>query len=104
MKDVTLILISESKEQDATGVWRKTETSKEVFAKVDSIYSREFFDAGRNGLNPEYRFMVFAGDYSGEEECLYLNKMYSIYRTYENGDYMELYVERKGGSNGEGDN
>lgn len=60
------------------------------------------FEAGRNGLNPEWRFNVFAGDYQGETVVEYHGATYSIYRTYENDDYIELYVERKGGTDGKG--
>ena len=65
-----------------------------------SISRREFFEAGRNGLNPEFRFDVFQGDYQGETVVEYHGATYSVYRTYESGDYMELYAERKGGTDG----
>ena len=41
----------------------------------------------------------------GETVCEYNGESFSIYRTYEtDSDYIELYVERKGGTNGEKDN
>ena len=50
-------------------------------------------------------FTVVAGDYSGESLCEYRGKTYSIYRTYiNNADYIELYVQREGGSNGKESN
>ena len=51
---------------DEYKVARKVRTGKEVFCKVDSVTRAEFFDAGRSGLNPEYRITMFAGDYNGE--------------------------------------
>lgn len=74
----------------------------EVYCERHSISRSEFFNAGRNGLNPQFVFTVFKGDYMGETVCEYEGQSYSIYRTYEtDSDYIELYVERKGGTNGE---
>lgn len=94
------------------GVKVPTENSRQVFCKVRSITRAEFFDGGRNGLNPQLRFDVFRGDYNGESVLEYHGKRYAIYRTYqpevsdaryvtrqENTDCIELYAERKGGTN-----
>lgn len=60
----------------------------------------EFFDAGRNGLNPEYQFTLFAGDYEGEPVVIYNGSPFSVYRTYHaRTDVIELYCERRGGTN-----
>lgn len=94
-------LISTTKQQDDYGVWRTTETEREVFCQVDSVTRAEFFDGGRNGLNPQFRVTMFAEDYEDEAILEYRGKRYSIYRTYQNrNDDIELYVERKGGTNG----
>jgi hypothetical protein len=50
-------------------------------------------------LNPEYVFTVFFADYEDETVCEFHGKRYAIYRTYHDGDQMELYAERKGGTN-----
>lgn len=94
-------LVSTSQTQDAFGVWRQTETKRDVFCQVDSVTRAEFFEAGRSGLNPEFRFTLFAGDYNGESIVIFNGKAYSVYRTYHaRTDEIELYVERKGGING----
>lgn len=94
-------LIVETREQDEYGRWVATRTAKEVMCQVDSVTRAEFFEAGRNGLNPEYRFTMFFGDYSGESIVEYNGNTYSVYRTYlRRTDTIELYVERKGGTNG----
>ena len=94
-------LLSTTKTQDQFGVWRETITEREVFCQVDSVTASEFFNGGRNGLNPEYRMTMFGGDYAGETMLIYDGKTYSIYRTYQRrDDTIELYVERKGGTNG----
>lgn len=96
-----LTLLSVTKSQNQYGVWEKTITERQVFCQVDSVTRAEFFEAGRNGLNPEYRFTVFFDDYQGEETCVYKGKAYGIYRTYHSStDKLELYVQRKGGTNG----
>ena len=88
--------------QDDYGVWQQTATTRQVFAQVDSVTRAEFFEGGRNGLNPEYRFTLFFGDYDGEDTVVYNGLQYAIYRTYQGRtDTVELYVERKGGTNGD---
>ncbi len=94
-------LIAVTTARDECGVMRKTETSKQVFCRVDSVTASEFFEGGRNGLNPEYRMTMFRHDYDGEPIVEYNGQRYSVYRTYiGRDDTIELYVERKGGSNG----
>ena len=100
--DNVLILQSMTREQDETGVWREAFTPRQVFCQVHSITRNEFFQAGRNGLNPSYMFTVFRADYEGEVICSFEGKDYAIYRTFlpEREDYIELYAERQGGANG----
>lgn len=99
--DSIIKLISERQEQDVNGVYRSVTSKRQVFCKVQSVSAREFFDGGRNGINPEYKFTVFSGDYKGERTLEFEKQNYGIYRTYRaEGDYTELYAERKGGING----
>lgn len=94
-------LISTTKEQDENGVWRETTSRRMVFCNVSSVTASEFFEGGRNGLNPQFRMVMFFGDYQGETILEYNGATYAIYRTYQRGtDELELYVERKGGANG----
>ena len=100
-----IYLLESIKEQDEYGVWRESVNSREVFCQVDSVTRSEFFEGGRNGLNPEYRMTLFFGDYCGETDIIYNGKAYSVYRTYKGRkDEIELYVERKGGTNGKTQN
>ena len=92
--DDTLFLLQTTYEKDKYGQDIPLNTEREVFCKVGSVSRSEFFNAGRNGLNPQFTFTVFKGEYQGQS--------YAIYRTYmTDDDYIELYVERKGGTNGE---
>ena len=85
---------------DEYGVWKSRPTRRKVFAQVGSATRAEFFEGGRNGLNPEFVFTLFFGDYNNESELIYNDQQYAIYRTYHGRtDTIELYAERKGGSN-----
>ena len=96
-----ITLIQETNTQDDYGVWRTSEKECDVFCQVDSVTRAEFFEAGRNGLNPEYKFTMFFGDYNGERTVKYNGKRYTVYRTYHaRTDVIDLYVQREGGSNG----
>ena len=95
-----ITLIKKTPVQDDYGRWTTTKTKRDVFVQVDSISQAEFFEAGRNGLNPEFRFRMFNGDYDGETACEFHGDSYAVYRTYlRRNDVLELYVERKGGTN-----
>lgn len=94
-------LIKETRVQDDYGVWQPTRTARQVYANVLSTPQYEFFEAGRNGLKPAFKMTMFSGDYEGESIIEYAGETYSVYRTYQTGtDTIELYVERKGGTNG----
>ena len=95
-----ITLIAEAMSQDDNGVRRKTETKKDVFCQVDSVSRDEFYAGGRNGLNPEFRFTMFGPDYDGQRVIEFRGQRYGVYRTFQRRtDVLELYVERKGGTN-----
>lgn len=99
-KSSVVTLIQTEQQRDAYGVMRAVETSREVFCQVDSVTRQEFFEGGRNGLNPELRFTLFAYDYDGETVIEYNGQRYGVYRTFvSRTDSVELYAERKGGVN-----
>lgn len=96
-------LIGTTKTQDAYGVWRETPSAREVMCQVESITQREFYEGGRAGINPEFKFTMFFADYENELIVEYNKNTYAVYRTYRRkDDKIELYVERKGGTNGKG--
>ena len=100
-KSSVITLIGYTQTQDENGVWRQTPQERIVYCQVDSVTRAEFYEGGRNGLNPEYRFTMFAYDYQGEDTVRYNGRAYGIYRTYMGrDDTIELYAERKGGTNG----
>ncbi len=103
-RSTVINLIAEEKTKNEYGVWATTRTSRPVYCQVLSVTRAEFFEAGRNGFNPEFEFTMFFGDYNGEKVVEYNGETFAIYRVYHGrNDTIELYVERKGGTNG-GDN
>lgn len=100
-RSVVIKLISVTKTKNDYGVSVLTEESRDIYAQVYSVNQREFHEAGRNGLNPEFVFKVFGPDYQQESLVEYDGNRYTVYRTYQTRtDTLELYVERKAGSNG----
>ena len=94
-------LLAESRVKNEYGVYETTVTSTPAYAQVNSVTRSEFFEGGRNGLNPEFMFSMNFGNYHGERILEYNGATYSVYRTYQGRtDTIELYVERKGGTNG----
>lgn len=99
-KSDVITLIKSTRGQDEYGRWIQKTTSREVYCQIDSITQMEFFEGGRNGLNPEFRITMFLYDYEDETIVEYKENQYSVYRTYKRrNDVIELYVERKGGTN-----
>lgn len=102
-RSCVITLVSATTARNEYGILEETKTTRDVYAQVDSVTRSEFFEGGRNGLNPELQFRLFFGDYNDEREVIYDGKHYGVYRTYKGrGDVVELYTERKGGLNGNG--
>lgn len=94
-------LVSEEHKQDDIGQWTTTQTLKKVFAYIQSATQKEWFEGGRNGLNPQYKCSMFVGDYNGEDKVKIKDTIYTVYRTYCKDDTIELYLElRKGNEDG----
>lgn len=104
--DSVIFLISENMAQDRYGAWDSETVTRRAFCRVSSIDDTEFYEAGRQGLNPAVRVTVFHADYHGETKCRFESNDYSIYRTKKipNSDYIDLYLERRGGTNGQKSN
>ncbi len=103
MMDDVIKLISHEYQKNKYGVPIPSPDYKEVFCEIQDITRSEFYGTGRNGLNPAFMARIFTAEYSGESIVEYNGETYSIYRKYEipGTDYTELYIERKGGTNGQ---
>ena len=76
----------------------KTEAKSMIYCRKTSISRSEFYNAGRQNLQPAFVLTTAIIDYHGELEVEIDDVRYGIYRTYEvDQDYIELYCEKKGG-------
>lgn len=100
--DVEITLITEILEPDEYGIPQKvSEDRADVYAGIRSVSASEFFNAGREGLRPEWQFTMFLDDYDGQKIVEYNGKQYEVYRTYYGrSDKVELYVQERGATNG----
>lgn len=91
-------LLSKTYSADEIGNRIEVVTKKPVFANISSISSKEFFDAGQNGLKPDHKFIMREFEYNGEDSLEFNEVVYSIYRTFSREDgFVELYTEKKVG-------
>lgn len=77
-----------------------TETYTEVYAQVTSITQTEWFSAGKNGIQAQYKATVYSFEYNNEPIVEIDGQRLSVYRTYNvpKQDLIELYLETKGGT------
>ena len=97
-KDV-IKLITVSFKLDELAQQIEVKNERTVFANKKNVSQSEFFNAGQVGLKPQYLFEIRLSEYGGEGELVFNNKSYSIYRTYEKGENIELYCEVRVGGN-----
>ena len=89
-----ITLIAESPK--AHGIYDNPETTERtVFVTVRSVGMTETYTAMSQGLKPEVRFELAAEEeYQGEKLCRYHDRLYTILRTYQSGDKVELTAGR----------
>ena len=74
------------------------ETARSVFCNVASVSAREWFEAGRAGMQAALKVTLFAPDYQGEQIAVVGGVRYGVYRAYHaKNETLELYLERKAG-------
>lgn len=80
------------------GVYEAFETKRDIFCNIGSVSGSEWMEAGRIGINPQYKITVFEYDYEGEVIAELNGVRYGIYRTYlGKNENLELYLEKKAG-------
>ena len=95
-----IYLIGISYTTDTLGQNIPVENSTMRYCQLSSVSQSEWFEAGRNGLKAEYRAVLDAEEYAGEEIAEINGIRYGVYRTYRTkSDTIELYLERKAGVN-----
>lgn len=95
--DGVATLISKTYTTDSVGNQIATETQTSILVEEKSITRQEWAEAGRQGLNPAVLLRTPIVNYGGQDTVEYNSKRYAVYRTYEVDDYVELYLELKGG-------
>lgn len=75
--------------------WKK----REVFCRVGSLYGKEYFQGYQIGIQGAWKIVINFEDWIEDQELMieYRGKMYSVYRSFINGDNIELSVETKKG-------
>lgn len=97
-EDIIAYLISHTVTKNAYKQEIITDSRTEIFAQLGSITRAEFYNAGKQGLNPDFVLTTARIDYNGEDEIEVNGVRYGIYRTYPiDQDYIELYCQKKGG-------
>lgn len=88
-----ITLLSENVSTDSIGQEVVTGYSEEELpCGVRSATQSEQAEAHRRGFQAEYRCDVFILDYAEEHLCEFRGTRYEIYRTYDSGDRIELYI------------
>ena len=95
MDSAEIILVSKTYASDSIGNQIAQRAEKKVFAQIGSITQKEFSAAGQMGLKTELKAVVWKFEYSGEEAVILNDTEYAIYRTYVNGDKIELYLTKE---------
>lgn len=72
---------------------------RQVHAQELSPGQKEFHVAGQNGLKASKVFKIYEHEFAGEQEVLYAGKIYSVYRTFQKGNKLEIYCEVRIGDN-----
>ena len=93
-KDVVQ-LISQTFTEDDLGQRIPVDTKRYVYTSKRSISQNEFFNSANSGIKAEYVFIVRTIDYNNELLLDYNGRVLDVYRTYEKGEYTELYVRSK---------
>lgn len=94
-------LIKITKDKDSSGFATETESDpKTVYANSLPVRSNEFYQADRAGYRIEKAFEIHRFEYEGETKVIHNNQEYEVIRTYENGEKVELYCERRDDDHG----
>lgn len=102
MNDICNLINLENK-QDDIGNWIAKENTKQVFCEKSSVFQNEFYKAGVLGYKAELKLKLWKSDYNSETVVEFDGTRYDVYRTYINGDFIELYLKNSiSNSNGNG--
>lgn len=97
MRDVACTLLSTGTKQDEIGNEKETVKKRVIpIIKLEDVYANEYYQANQRGFKLSLRLRISALNYKGEEELIYMKKVYSVIRTQEpTADEIVLICERK---------
>lgn len=96
--DDTLKLISETRAKNDRAQYVTSETvSDDILCEVVSITRTEWEGAQQRGYDAEVCLKVFFADYAGQRICEWHGERFEIYRHFQAGERIELYLGRKVG-------
>lgn len=91
--NVTLCLLSIVNKSDALGIRRPTiNLKREIIGSMKSITSSEFQTSVALNMNSELKVSIQCFLYKGEKLVLINESIYKVDRTFQNGQFMELYL------------
>ncbi len=93
-------LLTKTESIDAGGNLSYTTVPKTIFCNIKSVKYNEFYVASSNGFKPEIVLVCRLTDYSGESLVKYNGIDYTVIRTYNIGDNVELTLTTGGVRNG----
>lgn len=99
-KDV-VYLISVTTTKDAIGNIIETQTERKIYAKANSVGSKEFYNATAVGLTPSVELQIRESNYAGEKLVKFNNQIYSVIRTtqkYKKREDIVLVLSEKSGT------
>jgi len=91
-------LIKVKQERNKSGGMDNEITGRnELFADIKSVRGSEFYQAHQAGMEIKITFVVYKDEYDEERVIHYGDKYYTVRRTYETGDFVELSCETRRG-------
>lgn len=104
MDDVVTLIGDGTIEYDEAGNQIETREETTVFCFAESVSRSEFYSAASAGLKPEWTITISNGiDYNEQKLARFHGELYSVIRTYRDGDSVELTLERKVGDDERGE-
>ena len=97
MSDVITLIKTEETTTAMGGRESKVTNEKKIFAEKKSVRSNEFYQAYQSGLEVSIIFKVWATEYDDQLIIKYNDKYYTVVRTYEIGEHLEITCKRRKG-------
>lgn len=97
---IDLIDVTEGK--DASGFDTKAAETRrtDIFCNKKDVHSSEWHQAAAQGKMLDAMFIIHSIDYEAEKQLAHENKRYSVERTYDRGEFVELICQSRGEDDG----